>query len=43
MHPPSQNNFIVDIGVEEELNERANGGDSDDDGDDSRYFDDTMR
>ena len=29
--------------MEEELNERLNGGDLDDGGDDERYFDDTMR
>ena len=33
VHLPSHNYFIIEIGVEEELNERENGGDSDDDGD----------
>ena len=36
----SQNDVIVDIGVDEELNERANGGDLDDD---ARKCDDTVR
>ena len=43
VHLPHQNNFMVEIYVEEELNERVNGRDSDDDGDDARDFDDTMR
>ena len=32
MHLPSHDDFIVDIDVEEELNERGNVGVSDDDG-----------
>ena len=33
----------MDIDVEEELNERVNGGDLDDVSDNARYFGDTMR
>ena len=33
----------MEIGVEEELNERENGGNLDDDGDDARDFDNTTR
>ena len=40
---PSHNDVIVDIGVEEELNDRVNGGDSDDDGEYAIYFDYKMR
>ena len=40
---PSQNDVIMEIYVEEELNERGNGGDFDDDGDDTRDFDGIMR
>ena len=40
---PSQNDLIMDIGVEEELNERGDCGDSDGVGDDARDFDDKMR
>ena len=43
VHLPSQNYVIMDIDVEEELNERVNGGGLDDGGDNTRYFDDTMR
>ena len=43
VHLPSQNDLIVDIGVQEELNERVNGGDLYDVGGDARDFDDTMR
>ena len=43
VHLPSQNGVIVEIDVEEELNERGNGGDLDDVGDNARYFDNTMR
>ena len=43
VQPPSQNYAIMNINVEEELNERRNGGDLDDDGEDARYFDNTMR
>ena len=43
MHLPSQYYLIVEIDVEEELNERVNGGDSVDDGDGTRYFDDSIR
>ena len=35
MNTPSQNYVIMNINVEEELNERRNGGDLDDDGDDA--------
>ena len=40
---PSKIDFIVDIDVEEEINNRVNGGDSDDCGGDARYFDNTTR
>ena len=43
VHLPSQNCVVVDIDVEEQLNERVNGGYSDDDGDYVRDFDDIMR
>ena len=43
VHLPSQNYVILDIDVEEELNERVNGGYFDDFGDNARYFDDKMR
>ena len=43
VHLLRQNDVIMDIDVEEELNERGNSGDSDDDGDDARDFDGTMR
>ena len=43
VHLPSQNYFIMDIDVKEELNERVNGGYLDDVGDNARYFDNTMR
>ena len=38
-----QNDVIVDIDVQEELNQRGNGGDSDNVGDNARDFEDTMR
>ena len=40
---PSHNYARVDIDVNKELNEKINGGDLDDDVDNARYFDDTMR
>ena len=43
MHLPSHNYFIVAVDVEEELNERLNGGNLGVGGDDSRYFVDTMK
>ena len=43
VHLPINNDAIVDIDVEEELNERGNGGDLYDDGENAREFDDTMR
>ena len=36
VHIPSHNDFTMDFFVEEELNKRVNGGDSDDDSDDAR-------
>ena len=42
VHLQNQNGIIVDIDVDEELNERVDGGDLDDDGDNVRKFDDTM-
>ena len=38
----SQNDVILENDMEEELNNRRNGGDSDDDGDNARNFDGTM-
>ena len=38
-----QNNIIVDIDVQEELNQRGNGEDSDNVGDNARDSEDTMR
>ena len=43
VHVPSQNDVILEIGVEEKLNERGNCGDSDDDGDYARNFGNTLR
>ena len=43
MHFPSQNDAIVDIDVEEDLNERIIGGNSDGDCDYAREFGGTMR
>ena len=43
VHIPSQNDVIMDIDMEEELNERENGGGLDDCGNDKIDFDDTMR
>ena len=43
VHLQNQNNITAEIDVEEELNERVNSGDLDDDGDNARDFDDTMR
>ena len=43
MHLLSQNGVIMEMYAEEELNERVNGGDSDDDGDDARDFKNIMR
>ena len=43
MHLPTHNCLIMEIDLEKELNERRNGGDLDDDGDDAREFGDTMR
>ena len=43
MHLPRKNDVVVDIDVEEELNDRLNGGDLDDICDNTRDFDDTMR
>ena len=40
MHSPSKNDGIVDIDAEEELNERGDGGDLCDDGDDTHDFED---
>ena len=40
---PSHNGFIMDIDVEEELNDRLNGGYPDDDYDGARDFENTMR
>ena len=39
----SQNDVIVDIDMEEEPNQRVNGGDQDNVGDNARDFEDTMR
>ena len=41
VHLPSKNDVIMEIYVEEELNERGNGGDLDDDSEDKIDFDDT--
>ena len=35
VHTPSQNYVIININVDEEMNERRNGGDLDDDGEDT--------
>ena len=43
MQISSQNDLIMEMDVEEELNERVNGGDQDDDGDNARYFYDAMK
>ena len=44
VHLQSQNDFIMEMDVDQELNQRGNCGDSDDDnGDYARDFDDTMR
>ena len=43
VHLPSQNDVIMEIGVEEGLNEGRNGGYLDDDGDNVRDFKDTIR
>ena len=43
MHLPRKNDVIMEIDMEEELNERVNGGDYDDDDDYARYFNNTMR
>ena len=43
MRLPIQNGVIVDIDVEEELSDKINGGDLDDDDENSRDFDNTMR
>ena len=43
VHLPSHNDVIVNIDVKEELNDMGNCGDSDDDSDDARNFDDTMK
>ena len=43
VHLSSQNYFMMDMHVEEKLNERVNGGNSDNDGDVERDFNDTMR
>ena len=43
VHLLSQNGVIMEMYAEEELNERVNGGDSDDDGDDARDFKNIMR
>ena len=43
LHLPSYNDFILEIDVEEELNQRGDGGNLDDDGDNVRDFDYTMR
>ena len=40
---PSHTDVILDIDVEEELNDRVNGEDSDDDGDDAIDLENTMR
>ena len=43
VHLPSHNDFIMNINVQEELNDRGNFGHSGDDGDDARDFNNTMR
>ena len=43
VHPPSQNDVIMDIDAEEELNERGNYGYSDDNSENIREFGDTMK
>ena len=43
VHLPSKNYVIMNIDVDEELNERVNGGELDGVGDNARYFDDIMR
>ena len=43
LHLISQNDAIVYIDVEEKRNERVNGGDLDDNGEDAREFEDKMR
>ena len=43
VHLPSQNYFIIDIDVEEELNERVNGGYLYDVGEKAKYLNNTMR
>ena len=43
IHLPSYDDFIFDIYVEEELNERWNGGYLDDDSNNAREFDNTRR
>ena len=43
VHLPSKSDFIVEIGLEEDLNERVNGGNSNYDGDDACEFDNSKR
>ena len=43
MHLSSQNDVIMEMDVEEELNKRVNGGDSDDYDENARYFNGTMK
>ena len=43
VHLPNENDVVMEMDVDEELNDRGNGGDSDDDVENLRYFNDKMR